>query len=68
MSTIAREHARVASLSRSRKPDDPELIEAKRNLRAARLKAYVRRVVDSAPPLTDDQRDEIASILRGASQ
>ena len=59
------ERARVASLSRSRTPDDPDLVAARRNLRAARLEDYIRRTVDAAPPLTAEQRDRLAVLLRG---
>jgi hypothetical protein len=59
-----RERARVASLTRSRTADDPELIEARRNLRAERLADYIKRVVDAAPPLTPVQRDRLARLLR----
>lgn len=61
------ERARVASLTRSRSADDPELIEARRNLRAARLDAYIRETVDAAPPLTAEQRDRLALLLRGTA-
>lgn len=70
VSTWTSERARVASLTRSRKADDPELVEARRNLRALRLEEYVTRVVAEAPPLTDEQRERIAALLRagGASK
>lgn len=57
--------ARVAALSRDRQPDDPDLIAARRNMRAAKLADHIRRVVDEAPPLTDDQRADLAALLRG---
>lgn len=57
-------HAKVAALSRSRTADDPELVEARRNLRAEKLAECIRRTVDSAPPLTDAQRDRLAILLR----
>jgi hypothetical protein len=62
--------ARVAALSRVRPPDDSELLEARRLLDQARpgLRAtrdvYIQRLVDSAPLLTDEQRDRIAALLR----
>lgn len=56
----------VAGLSRSRHPDDPDLIEARRELAAAKLEAYVQKVVANAPPLTSSQRDRIAVLLRPA--
>lgn len=59
------ERARVASLSRSRTPDDPDLIDARRNLRTERLAEHIARVVDEAPPLTTEQRDRLALLLRG---
>ena len=60
----ARERARVASLTRSREPDDPELIDARRNLRAARLTDAVEAALAEAPPLSDEQRERIAALLR----
>lgn len=62
------ERARVASLSRSRTPDDPELIEARRNLRAERLADHIEKVVAEAPPLTPQQRDRLAGLLRGGDR
>lgn len=59
------ERARVASLTRSRTPDDPELVDARRNMRAERLADHIRRVVDDAPPLTDEQRRKLARLLVG---
>ena len=55
---------RVASLSRSRPATDPDLINARRDLAAAKLDAYIKKVVAEAPPLTDAQRDRIAALLR----
>ena len=59
------ERARVASLTRSRPADDPELVDAYRNLRAERLADYIRKTVDAAPPLSVEQRDRLALLLRG---
>lgn len=59
------ERARIASLSRSRSADDPELIEARRNLRAERLADYIKNTVDAAPPLSPEQRDRLALLIRG---
>jgi hypothetical protein len=67
LSAHARHHrARIAALSRDRQPDDPELVDARRALAALRLEEHVARVVASAPPLTPEQRDRIAAILRGS--
>lgn len=56
---------RVAALERSRTPDDPELIDARRTLAAEGLAAHAARVVAEAPPLTSEQRHRITAILRG---
>jgi hypothetical protein len=59
------ERARVASLTRSRAADDPELVAARQNLRTERAADYIRETVDAAPPLTTEQRDQLALLLRG---
>lgn len=56
--------ARVASLTRSRTPDDPDLIEARCDLKTARIADYITRTVDAAPPLTAAQLDRLALLLR----
>ena len=53
-STAAHHRARIAALSRDRKPDDPELLDAGRDLAYERLAEHVRKVVDAAPPATAD--------------
>lgn len=60
MSVIYTERARVAALTRSRTPDDPELIAARGRLKAAHLAEHIR---SAAPELTREQRTELASIL-----
>ena len=57
------ERARVASLSRSRVPNDPDLVAARRDLRAARAEDYIKQVLAAAPPLTEEQRRHLAAIL-----
>lgn len=59
-----KERARHNALRRYRGPEDPEVLTALRDLRAARAEDYVRRLVDEAPPLTDEQRDRLALLLR----
>ena len=56
--------ARLNALQRHRAADDPEIVTARRDLRAARAADYVRKLVDGAPPLTDEQRDRLAVLLR----
>ena len=60
------ERARVASLTRSRTTDDPDLADARQRMKAARIEEYIARVVAEAPPLTAEQRDRIASLLHPA--
>lgn len=55
--------AQVATLSRSRAADDPDLIEARRNLRAARLQDHIEKALADAPPLTEQQLERIARLL-----
>lgn len=57
--------AKVAALSRDRRPDDPELIEARGNLRAAMLHRQVAQALTADPPLTDDARQDLAELLTG---
>ena len=66
---VAHYRARIGALSRDRASDDPELVKARQDLKALCLEEHIRRVVAEAPPLTDEQRDRIASLLRagGAS-
>lgn len=64
MSNWTVHRATVASLSRTREPNDPDLVAARRNLKAARLEDYVSRVVAEAPALSPAQLDRIAGLLR----
>jgi hypothetical protein len=65
ISNWTHERARVASLSRSRNDDDPDLVNARRNLKAERLALHIARIVAEAPTLTGEQRDRLALLLRG---
>jgi len=68
-SVVARHHrGRIAALTRSRKPDDPELIDARRALAEAKLAEHVERVVGGWPELTDEQIDRICALLRAGSR
>jgi hypothetical protein len=63
----AHHRARVAALSRDRQSGDPDLVGARRELRAVRLEDHVTRVLAEAPPLTDEQLQRIAGLLRAAA-
>lgn len=61
------DRARVAALSRSREADDPDLVEARRDLRCARAEDYIKALVDSAPPLTDEQKHRLSVLLNSTT-
>ncbi|HEV8174337.1 MAG TPA: hypothetical protein VGP91_11890 [Actinoplanes sp.] len=63
MSTWTSERARYASLTRSRPADDPDLLAARRDLRAARAEDYIQKVVAGAPPLTPEQIQRLRDLL-----
>lgn len=60
--------ARRAALVRHRGADDPQALEAARDVRAASLAQHIARVAAEAPPLTDEQRDRLAVLLRGGGR
>ncbi|OBF95110.1 hypothetical protein A5790_01840 [Mycobacterium sp. 852002-51152_SCH6134967] len=59
------ERARIAGMSSrpNRPPDDPDLVEARRNMRALKLEADVLKVLAGQPPLSEEQRFRIAELL-----
>jgi len=61
------ERARIASLTRSRRPDDPELLAARERMAALKLEADIAKLVAKAPPLTAAQRDRLTVIIRGGA-
>lgn len=61
---ITAARAQVAALTRHNSDPD-RLLVARRSLASAKLSAYIQRTVDSAPPLTTEQRDRLALLLRG---
>lgn len=64
--TWTHHRARVASLT-ARKADPGLIADARRDLRAARLAEHIKRTVEAAPPLTPEQRDRLALLLRATS-
>lgn len=62
--TRRRVAAAVGAVERHGGPDDPRLPELRRDLRVAELEEHIIRIVDAAPPLTAEQRDRIAALLR----
>lgn len=73
MLTAPRRQARAALASAaaraSRNPDDPAAREAvanaSRDYYATALEDYIRKTVDSAPPLTPEQRARLSLLLSG---
>lgn len=57
--------ARIAALRRHR-PEAPETVELAAEFKTDRLAQYIARIVDTAPPLSSEQRDRLALLLRGA--
>jgi hypothetical protein len=62
---VAHQRAKLASLTRSRTPDDPDLLAAKRNLREANLAEHIAKTVAEWPELEPDQLERLALQLRG---
>jgi hypothetical protein len=52
----------------TRRNDTDAARQARRDLAAAKIEQYVRRVVEEAPPLSPQQRDHLASLLDGGRQ
>lgn len=44
---------------------DADVTDLRRQLRAERLAEAIKKTVDEAPPLTAEQRDRLALLLRG---
>jgi hypothetical protein len=64
VSDILHNRARIGALSRDRKPDDPELVNARRDLAVAKCADYIKRTLAAAPPLTLEQRAKLAELLK----
>jgi hypothetical protein len=64
--------ASLAAYKRWHGADAPETTDARRDLAAAKLAAYVSETVAAAPPLTHERADELALLFRtppgGASE
>lgn len=60
---LARTRSRVAVATRLGTP--AEIEAARRDHAAAKITEYIERTVAAAPPLTIEQRDKLALLLRG---
>jgi len=56
--------SKVNILTRHRAPDDPELIEARREHAVAAIEDSIRKIVDAAPPLRPEQIDRLRGLFR----
>lgn len=66
-SNVTHFRARVGALSRSRTETDPDLVAARGELAAEKLAEQIRRTIETAPPLTAEQRERLALLLRGGA-
>lgn len=52
-------------IAQTKKADpNADVTELRRQLKAERLEDYIKKTVDAAPPLTPEQRDRLALLLR----
>lgn len=59
-------HTRSQIAHAKKRNPDADVTELRRQLRAERLADHIQRVVNEAPPLTPEQRDRLAGLLRPA--
>lgn len=57
-------HTRSAIAHAKKADPEADVTELRRRLKAERLEDYIQRTVDTAPPLTPEQRDRLALLLR----
>lgn len=58
----ARHRATLAAIARHH--PDADLTELRTELRTATAAEYIRKLVDEAPPLSEEQRARLAALLR----
>ena len=59
--------AQLGSVARRHRDDPLRIADARRELAAAKIADYIEAVVDSAPPLSLEQCDRLALLLRPTS-
>ncbi|MFI7203319.1 hypothetical protein [Micromonospora aurantiaca (nom. illeg.)] len=64
---VLSKRGRYAALKRRHGADHPATEAASRELREASLARHITRLVDQAPPLTDEQRARLAGLLLPAA-
>lgn len=65
MPLSSRRTLRAQIAATSRHHPEADLTDLRRQHAAAKLADYIRKTVDTAPPLTLEQRDRLALLLRG---
>lgn len=60
--------ARLAKSTQATGPDSIETVDARRDFAAARLDDYIRDTLAKAPPLSGEQRDRLAELLKPARE
>lgn len=65
MIELLRAAGTYSQLKRKLPADHPRVIEAHRDLVAERLLAHVSEILGTSPPLTGEQVERIARVLRG---
>lgn len=56
---------RIAGITSKCGTDDPRLPALREQLKAAELEEHIKRAVESWPPLSTEQRERLANLLRG---
>jgi hypothetical protein len=64
---VAHHRGKYAALRRHRPDDTAALAVALGDLKAAQLSEHIDRLVNAAPALTNEQRERLAVLLRGAA-
>lgn len=59
---------KIANRSRYNPPNDPELVELRRDLAVARLTEQTRKVIEGWPPPTAEQLSELRSLLKAGAR
>lgn len=63
MPSPRQQSGRLNALTRHRGASDPAVLEARRDLAAVTLEEHIRRIVDTFPPLSAEQRSRLAVLL-----
>jgi hypothetical protein len=58
---------KLGATIKHRPSDKAAADELRLQLKESRLAEYIAKVVNEAPPLTPEQRDKLATLLRGAA-